>query len=320
MNDTEKKPVKKAPAKKAAVKKAPAKKAPAKKAATKKKAVDYIQETAHEVENLTFAKADKMVATLQDEAGATDFKLGGIFSRVIDESWYLDAGYDTARDMFEQHYGVKYRKALYLVAIYRALVDSEVKWNTVKTIGWTKLRVICQIMNKENAAHWIKIAKKKGMTVIELTALVKAAMNPDGEVDGEVDGEDGGSGTSSSDSSTTTKTFKFHADQLEVVDQALEQGKEAANTEHDSVAIEHICMSYLEGDTATVSKPADLLKKLVKSQGWKAVLEAFGEAYPEIDLEVTVPEDADYTDDAEDDEDATEGADDDDSWAEEEDA
>ena len=63
---------------------------------------------------------------------------------------------------------------------------------------------------------------------------------------------------------TKQKQFRLHADQLEIVEAALAQMKVELPTEHDNVALEHICAAYLSGSVelsdvrAAASELADL--------------------------------------------------------------
>ena len=277
-----KKPVKKAATKKAATKKAVTKKPAAKTAAKKGVLVepDLISTTATELENLKPAEAFKMVAELAENVDYTYFKLGGVLSVIQSNGWYTDEGYETFRGFVETEYGINYRKAMYLVAIYNGLVESGVSWDKVKDIGWTKLKELANIITEDTVDKWVKAAKE--MTVIQLIEYIKE------DKKGSAETSDDGKGKSPS-TDVKSMTFKLHADQREIVEEAIEKAKGEADTEYPAVALEAVCLSFLNAGT---KKPAKTKVKTVpmaeqmEKAGWEAVLETFEKIWPDIDLTV----------------------------------
>ncbi len=87
------------------------------------------------------------------------------------------------------------------------------------------------------------------MTRAELKGAVKAS---GGERQGDGAGGDGGR-------QTVNKGFRFHPDQMETVQQAIDQMKGELPTDHDNVAMEHICAAYLTGPVS-----ADELRRLAQ--------------------------------------------------------
>ena len=104
------------------------------------------------------------------------------------------------------------------------------------------------------------------------------------------------------------KNFKFHDDQNETVEAALDKAKKVSGTQHDSVAFEHICLDYLGGHTmaqqlktvgpessAKAVKSAfsdtDVLAKFVKEFGAEALLDGIETAEPTWTITIERPDD-----------------------------
>jgi hypothetical protein len=77
----------------------------------------------------------------------------------------------------------------------------------------------------------------------------------------------------------TTKTFKVHEDQKEIIETALKKAREDGNTTFDTVALYYICQDFLGGQT-----PAQRLKQM----GIEAALAAVEQAFPDAKIEVTL--------------------------------
>ncbi len=117
---------------------------------------DEIKDFVHKIENLDKDDAIARVGQLEDAREQTYFELGGVLSRIYKNEWYdphksFDAWveYETAMSR---------AKARALVEIYDALASCGAPWAQVKHLGWTKVRAIASLLNKETADHWIKIA------------------------------------------------------------------------------------------------------------------------------------------------------------------
>ena len=132
-------------------------------------------------------------------------------------------------------------------------------------------------MTLENLDDWIARAEPP-TTVMQLDAMIKA--KPDGSGGGEL---------KTTDEMETVK-FKLHKDQAECVRQALAKVKGEVGTEYDSVALENMALLILSGNAGTASPAGGDLKATMAGSGWEAVLMAFDEMWPEINLQVTLPE------------------------------
>lgn len=239
---------------------------------------DLIVQTAHEVENLKEDKAFKMVPALLDSTAQGDFKLGGVLSVIQAQGWYMDRGYENFRGYVESECGLNYRKAMYLISIYNGLVESGVKWEQVKHLGWTKLKELSSILTSENVLDWV--AKAEEMTVLQLQEYIKA------QSAGTSTGGD--EPTQTEAKKTTTMTFKLHEDQKQTVKEALAKAKHETGTQVDTVALEHICLDFLGGQSKLAKVPT--LEELMKGKSAEEVLMAFGEIFPEVELSATLPD------------------------------
>lgn len=239
---------------------------------------DLIVKTAKEVETLKEDKAFKMVPQLLNNIDHDYFKLGGVLAVIQSNGWFMDKGFENFRSFVESECGMAYRKSMYLIQIYNGLVESGVKWEQVKHLGWTKLKELAGILTPDNVDEWVGLAEN--MTVLQLQEHIKEVSS-------------GSSAKSEKESvddakKTTTITFKVHADQKDTIKEALEKCKHETGTEADSVAIEHICLDFLGGESKLAKVPT--LKELMSGKSPEEVLEAFGEVFPDVELSATLPE------------------------------
>lgn len=267
---------------------------------TKKASSDVFFATAQEVENLTAAKAFSAVNDLSNDIEQNSFKLGGVLSLIESKIKEGDEGYlgesASFRDLCDEKFGLHYRKVMYLINIYRNLVEKQIPYKTVSGIGWTKIALIAPIITPKNVESWVNKANK--LTYIQLQEAVSKAKN-----------RGSNASESESDPDVTIVKFKVHADQKDVIRQGLDKAKSESNTEYDSVALTNVMSGYLsgsvgasEGEAAPAAKPyAEMSKKEQKAHKAKVIetlkdlglddaLECLGEAYPDATIEATVPE------------------------------
>lgn len=294
----EPKPAKAAPAKKAPAKKA-AKKAPAKKAAPAKKPgtaltpakmvkagkadIVAVSMPAIKFENITTeAEAVKLAQDLVEVGDYALFHLGGVFARMADEGWYM--GHSDFKKCCEAEFNVRYRKAAYLMKIFRTITEKGIDWQDVSKVGWTKLKELLPVITPQNAKAWAeKAANLSTYALIEHVKSTKAdTPTPVKEV--------------------ATKTFKLHADQKQIVEEALKDAREKADTDVDSVALELICTQYLsEGGITIATKPNPVDAKKVMQDffaenaktkaGIQTIVDLLTEYFPDTDVSLEVPDD-----------------------------
>lgn len=243
---------------------------------------DLIVQVAHQVENMKEDKAFKLVPQLLDSIDKDYFILGGILSAIQNQGWYMDKGYENFRAYVENECSIQYRKAMYLISIYNGLVESGVAWAKVSELGWTKLKELAGILTPDNVDEWVGYAKE--MTTLQLQEFIKsktagAVAGGDAPVQADV--------VEAAKKTVTTMTFKVHPDQKDTVKAALEKAKHETGTTVDTVALEHICLDFLSG---TKLKNVPTLKELMDGRSAEEVLEVFGEVFPDVVLEATLPE------------------------------
>ena len=245
-------------------------KAPAKKAAKateqeiQSPGDDLIADTIHQIENMKEEEARQALLSLTDETEFGMFRIGGTLSVIQANQWFEP--FATFKDYVENEAKMHYRKALHLVAIYNSLAESKVPWGKVKNLGWTKLKELAPILTLENVDEWVEIAS--GSTVLNLIELVRAAQNKDKQITG-------------NSSPVVTKTFKLHTDQKATVEAALDKAREQANTDADTVALEFICLDFLNSIS---------LVERIKAAGIDKALDALSKAFPEADFAVEFPD------------------------------
>jgi phosphoribosylanthranilate isomerase len=246
--------------------------------------MDLIVQVAHEIENLDKEAALAQGRQIQSDTDFNLFKIGGILAVVRENAWYSE--YETFQKYVEAEFSTlsrsPYRKARYLMAIYNALVESGVKWEKVSSIGWTKLSVIAGKLTPENVDEWIKIATER--TVIQLQQHIK-------ELDaGEHSGDDV---EPPEKSDLTIFSIKVHADQKENIKQALEKSKQEFGTPFDAVALDHIVMGYMTGSLGKAKK-SPTFRELMLANGPEAVLNIFGEVFPNVNISAELPGEGQY--------------------------
>lgn len=256
-----------------------------KKTTKKDTAEDLIVTTSKEVENLTAEAALDMAHKLMDETEFSYFKLGGVLSVIQANSFWEGKGFETFKEFMEEEFGMPYRKGMYLIQIYNDLVESGVPWESVKGVGWTKLKELAKILTEDNVDEWV--AKANSMTTIQLQEEIKASFTNGTEEGGE---------ETTKVTTVTTLTFKLHDDQKEIVKACLEKAKVDFGTEYDAVALENIATAYMESGTGkakTVTKTVEVAKPLIDSMkdvGWEEAINTFEQAFPNIDISLAVPD------------------------------
>ncbi len=230
-----------------------------------------IADVAAKVEGLTKTKARNRADELAENIEANYFELGGVLKVIMDNGWF--EGYDSFQTFVFERYGFQKRKAEYLMGLYDHLVTKQIPWEKVAHLGWTKVAILAPVLTLENLDEWV--ARAEASTVLQLTAMIKAKP------------ESGGESTTSDE--VVTLKYKFHKDQAETIQTGLAKAKGDFQTEYDTVAMENVFAGYLAGQFGAAPSAGGDLKAIMKDAGWEAVLGAFDELFPEINLAVTLP-------------------------------
>ena len=198
---------------------------------------DVLMGTAAEVEGLTQVTALEMAPELINSQGINNFKLGGVLARIQSESWWEGGEHASFKEYVEQVLGLKYRKCMYHIEAYDALVEAGVEWSDVSGIGWSKLRFIVKHITAKNAATWAKRCAK--MNALELQEYVK-------QLEAKA-AKKGAKGAEPTVVSVSSMVFKVHPDQKEIIREAVDKKKDELDTDVDAVALENLCIQYVEG-------------------------------------------------------------------------
>lgn len=260
-----------------------------KKEAAKK--TDLIVGIASEIETLTQPKAFALVDEIIARSGVDDFRLGGALAVIYDkasaeggDAW-LD-GHDSFKSLVSARFGVEYRKAMYLVNIYKNLVEKQIPWAAVKDIGWSKLAILASILTQKNVAAWAEKAAKHNIEELkELVAKAKAKGD--------------GNAVTGDATEVMRKTFVFHGDQWPPIEAALSKAKKESKTEYDTVALVNIAHAYNgnaitmeveDGAPKTEKEKSKAMLDLMKELGPENSLVTFDKVFSDWHISVKTPE------------------------------
>jgi hypothetical protein len=198
---------------------------------------DPISTFASKIEKVDSRKeVDNIMKGLANANGLSLYCLGGAVVRAQElfatkKSEFEDC--KSFRDYIEADHGIRYHKAMRAAQLYRKLLDLNLPWSELESVGWSKVLLVLDVVTKENIKHWI--AKAKAMNCPSLKVLVDAEKH-NGEGD-----------TGPVPKAITSKTFKLHADQKELVEDVLLKVSEVTGSDVDSVNLEAVFQSYLSG-------------------------------------------------------------------------
>jgi hypothetical protein len=188
---------------------------------------DPIIAIASQVEKVkTLAEAEEGLRAVVDAINFNLFKFGGfivVAQKLFDEANSGFKGCKNFREYIEKGLGIRYGKAMHAARIYRKLRYLGIPWSAFENIGWTKVLILLDVITKDNVEQWVAKAKEKNNG--SLKSLVDAEKTKGSPV--------------------TTKIFKLHEDQKQLVDDALAKMKEESGTESDAVALEYIIQNYM---------------------------------------------------------------------------
>ncbi len=233
---------------------------------------DLIEAASKEVETLDKVHALELAKQLVNDTDFNYFKLGGVLAVIQANSWWEGSGHDSFKDFMQSEYGMPYRKGMYLIAIYNGLVGANIPWEKVKALGWTKLKELAGILSSENVDEWV--LRAENMTTLQLIEYIKSSETP----------APAGSSTTPGSNEVTTLTFKVHADQKQTVQDAVNKAKKENNTEGAAVALEYICMQYLEGGLGKAKKVT--MEEMMQGQTPETVMAAFEKVFPHLNVTV----------------------------------
>jgi len=201
----------------------------------------------------------QQVLSLKSEIEVRWFELGKILEEIFEGRHYIPLGYTTWRDFCEIALGpleLKYRAIDYLRMTRKKCDEVGIGREIAGEIGWSKLKEIVPVVTERNKEEWIKKAKKKGVSVQILNALVRVARGRITEEESKIVPE--------------KMFFSLFKEQKEIVKLTLEvAGKVVGSDKDGSLLSDVICPSFLAEypvGTEVGSRPEIIAKLLGRFQ------------------------------------------------------
>jgi len=177
------------------------------------------------------AAAEASVRDLLEAREKNIVMLGAVLAKLqANDNWW-DEGHPNFKDYVESTFGIKYRRAMYAMEIYKKLLMLGLPWSAFDGIGWTKVNILLEIVTKENAPEWVE--KAKVVNLFSLRAMIDKAKKA--KVAGEVP----------ETADVVSVIFKLHPDQKEIFDAAIDKAQKETGTDVKSVALEAIAQNYM---------------------------------------------------------------------------
>ena len=174
---------------------------------------DPLHETVKEVEttkdeHTLHEKIGEAVGT----KGWSDFRLGGLLLKAKTEGWLKS--HNSIGEYCEAEFGFRRSKAYYLMNMYLVIVESEVTWEQVQHLGWSKVSLICSKVAPGKAGN-AKYDDKQAAYADFSKYLDSAENQTYVQLQETLKAPNAGEATASK---VTVMTFKFHDDQKEIID------------------------------------------------------------------------------------------------------
>jgi chemotaxis protein histidine kinase CheA len=238
--------------------KAGTKAAPAKaKVALAKKAEPEIdpdlQPLDHEDEDILalVAESEDLLALAQDlveDSSSIEYRLGGVLHHIrisgaykaLDPRYAENAGFALYA---EETLSCGYRKARYLINIYRAFCKCGIDGSKVQELGWTKCAKISAVMTEENAEELVELASTHSVT--ELVDNIKTSYVKAGE-----------GGETTPRAKKVTFKFGLLQDSATGVQEILLNTQKRLGLKSLDLVFEHIVMEWAAEHSPSQSKAA----------------------------------------------------------------
>lgn len=255
---------------------------------------DPLHLISEEVEKMTAEQLAGAVTGAGEAVGFDYFRMGGALARISEAPG--EFGCDTFKDWLAKNTDLTYGKARNLICCYVKLVELEVAWSRISGIGWTKVRMMVDVLDADSLEGWLEKAREMGKR--ELADEVKAAKRGDKAAPAE-----------RASSQTKKLSFDLHPDQVEVVEEALQDMADRSGSDHRPLCLERVCAAYLSGlDGKPVQVPAPrtqaatfeegqeqlnaLVARLIELSDSDKALDAVAEVldvrFPKVDIDLKV--------------------------------
>lgn len=141
----------------------------------KKSNDDQLVNICHMMENLTKEKALEHAIAASDMRGYSAFHLGAALSVIHNNGWCDFYEYKNIAELARDKFGISKSTTYDYMAIYNSLIESEVAWESIEHLGWTKIRMFARYLTKGNQKEWIEIADTKNAE--ELREFVRQSLS-----------------------------------------------------------------------------------------------------------------------------------------------
>jgi hypothetical protein len=200
------------------------------------------------------------VIALRDLTNENYWDMALVLHEVYEQNYYRGWGFDTFVEYVDNELEFGIRKSQYLVSLqtwFNKMPPAIQKW--MRSLGWTKARMLMSVVTPENAAEWRN--RVDGKSVSQIEAMMKSeAADSDGE---------GGSDTAS-DKPKALTIKGMHPEMMACWEQAARHAGELGETDKPCQQLNLICIDYLATTTNLMSKH-DVLRHMEKTLGLKII-------------------------------------------------
>jgi hypothetical protein len=162
------------------------------------------------------------------------FQLAAMLTKAFELSAHKDWDYPTWEDFVDQEIGMGKRKSQYLMSIHHWFVNvikSKRVIKKVQKLGWSKVRLLKGIVDKENVDEWVERAQS--MTYSQLDEFIKRLRSEERNSDGQGSGED-----------VRNITFKLFPAQEQSLEDAIEVAAGMAESDKRGHCLALICDDF----------------------------------------------------------------------------
>jgi hypothetical protein len=129
----------------------------------------------YDYKNLTLLSKDQvlqLLSFLTERINRNFIMMGGLLYTIRKNKWFDP--YATFAEFCDTLVGIQYRKSMYLIQIYEALMTNKIPFDEVANLGFTKLTLLSAHLNEHNYKTMIEWAA--GLTTQEIEDELKATV------------------------------------------------------------------------------------------------------------------------------------------------
>lgn len=173
----------------------------------------------------------EMIIDARNQIDDNYLKMSELLHKVYSERLFEEWGFEEFKDYCIDELDFQYRKGMYLVEIWAAVLKHKLDHDQVAKIGWTKMKEVCVLVAARPRAKAGILKRALKQTVAELKAEVNAQREEDG------------SGRSSKGSGVLK--IPMNTDEGKVIYDALSEAKKLVGADNNTAALEMICQDWL---------------------------------------------------------------------------